>query len=103
MLFLSTSNFKNNNLITSYIFDAELNQHILTKFLDLKDSVKVISLKSFLAADRRINIRTSQSFGAILKSEEYYFPKDSVSWMAEGGKYFISTIDRSDLVNFLNK
>ncbi len=57
-------------LMSSYIFDASLNQHILHKFLDLKDDAKIISLRSFDKTDRKITARTSQSIGSILKGKE---------------------------------
>lgn len=81
--------------VNNYIFDAELNQAILDKFLDLKDGAKVISLKSFAP---KIGGRNSGSIGAIFAdSQEYFFGRDRVSWTSEGGSFFVQTVDRTGL------
>ena len=56
--------------VNNYIFDARLNMDILALFLDLKESAKVITLRRF--GDRKINARTQNSIGNILKTEEVY-------------------------------
>ncbi|KAI8929188.1 histone methylation protein DOT1-domain-containing protein [Entophlyctis helioformis] len=73
--------------VNNYAFGAELNQGILALFLDLKESAKVISLRSFVPVDRRPSLRRSNAID----------PGSSVSWMVEGGKYYIHTVDRSKL------
>ncbi|KAJ3085790.1 Nucleosomal histone H3-Lys79 methylase [Quaeritorhiza haematococci] len=70
--------------VNNYIFDADLNQRILHKFLDLKENAKIISLRSFVSVDRKVNLRTSQSIESIFRVKEYYFGQDCVSWMNEG-------------------
>ncbi|TPX34561.1 histone-lysine N-methyltransferase [Synchytrium microbalum] len=80
-------------LVNNYAFTAELNQKILQLFLDLKDHAKVISLKSFIPADRNLTLRNMDSIESILKNKEYVFGRESVSWMSEGGKFYIATRD----------
>ncbi|KAI8805536.1 histone methylation protein DOT1-domain-containing protein [Cladochytrium replicatum] len=80
--------------VNNYAFDADLNQKILQKFLDVKEGARIISLKSFLSTGR-INMRNINSIESILTVKEYYFGKDSVSWMNESGKYFIHTVSRT--------
>nr|KAJ3420738.1 Nucleosomal histone H3-Lys79 methylase [Polyrhizophydium stewartii] len=86
--------------VNNYAFDAALNQGILAKFLDLKDSAKVISLRSFVPVDRRPSLRRSNAIESIFTVKEYHYARDSVSWMVEGGKYYIHTVDRSQLADF---
>ncbi|KAI9356250.1 histone methylation protein DOT1-domain-containing protein [Zopfochytrium polystomum] len=80
--------------VNNYAFDAELNQRIMDLFLDLKDSAKVISLRSFAPVDRRLNLRRSNSIETIFRVKEFLFPQNSVSWMSEAGRYFIHTLKR---------
>lgn len=64
-------------LVNNYAFDAALNHSILHLFLDLKDKTKVITLKSFVAPDRRsINQRNMSDVVNIFKVTEHYFPQD---------------------------
>lgn len=87
--------------IFSYAFDAELNQNILARFLDLKETARVISLRSFVPVDRRPSLRRSNAIESIFTVKEYHFGRETVSWMPEGGKYFIHTVDRSQLASLL--
>ncbi|TPX31279.1 histone-lysine N-methyltransferase [Synchytrium endobioticum] len=80
-------------LVNNYAFTADLNQKIIQMFLDLKDGAKVISLKSFIPPDRKLTLRNINSIESTLRTREYAFGRDSVSWMSEGGKYFIATRD----------
>eukprot|EP00833_Pecoramyces_ruminatium_P005110 jgi/Orpsp1_1/1179142/evm.model.c7180000068101.1 len=75
--------------VNNYAFDAKLNQRILQKFLDLKENTRIISLKSFVSLDHRINYRNANSLESILRVEEHLFGHDSVSWTNEEGKYYI--------------
>lgn len=43
--------------VNNYAFDANLNQRILQKFLDLKENTRIISLKNFVPLDYKINKR----------------------------------------------
>ncbi|KAJ2993423.1 Nucleosomal histone H3-Lys79 methylase [Globomyces sp. JEL0801] len=83
----------------SYAFDGELNQGILAKFLDLKESARVVSLRSFIAGGGRQTLRRINAIESIFTVKEYIFPRDSCSWMSEGGTYYISTVDRTQLSN----
>jgi len=86
--------------VNNYAFDAKLNQRILQKFLDLKENTRIISLKSFVSLDHRINYRNANSLESILRVEEHLFGHDSVSWTNEEGKYYIHRVDRSILQSF---
>ncbi|KAJ3288674.1 Nucleosomal histone H3-Lys79 methylase [Borealophlyctis nickersoniae] len=56
--------------VNNYAFDAELNQGILAKFLDLKESATVISLRSFVPVDRRPSLRRSNAIESIFTVRE---------------------------------
>jgi len=90
-------------LCNNYAFSETLNQALLHHFLDMKDGAVVISLRSFVPPDFRLNDRTINSPAAILRVEERSFRAGSVSWMPRGGVYFINTIDRSLLTAYLNE
>ena len=88
-------------LVNNQVFTPQTNDALTTLFLDLKDGCRVVSLKSFVPAGHRINVRNSQSPYSILGNirEKEYFSK-SVSWTDQGGKYFISTKDQSFLTKY---
>lgn len=83
--------------VNNYAFDSVLNQDILALFLDLKEGAQVISLRSFLPPGNKQLGRRANSIENIFKVKEYIFGRDQVSWMMEGGKYFIHTVDRNQL------
>ncbi|KAI8912028.1 histone methylation protein DOT1-domain-containing protein [Powellomyces hirtus] len=85
--------------VNNYAFSAELNQRILGLFLDLKEKATVISLRSFLPVDRPTarSARRSNAIESIFTVKEHYFGRDCVSWMNEGGRYYIHTVDRNQL------
>ncbi|KAJ3073246.1 Nucleosomal histone H3-Lys79 methylase [Podochytrium sp. JEL0797] len=79
--------------VNNYAFDAKLNFRILEQFLDLKEGCVVISLKPFGAGydDTR---RTENALESMFRVKEFYFGENRVSWMAEGGKYFVHWVER---------
>ncbi|KAJ3309281.1 Nucleosomal histone H3-Lys79 methylase [Boothiomyces sp. JEL0838] len=81
--------------VNNYAFDPALNQAILAKFLDLKESAKIITLKSFVPLNSRQQNRRVNAIESIFTVKEYHFARNSVSWMPEGGSYYIHTVDRS--------
>ncbi|KAJ3393556.1 Nucleosomal histone H3-Lys79 methylase [Entophlyctis sp. JEL0112] len=74
--------------VNNYAFDAKLNFRILERFLDLKDGAIVVSLKLFGTSTGENSLET------MFRVREYYFGANQVSWMAEGGKYYIHTLRR---------
>ncbi|OMJ20370.1 Histone-lysine N-methyltransferase, H3 lysine-79 specific [Smittium culicis] len=87
-------------LVNNHAFDSTLNQRLMQMFLDLKDGTKIISLKSFVPLDFKINSRNAGSLESILKPKRFIYNSDSVSWTGNSGNYFIQTIDRSDVKKF---
>ncbi|KAJ3213405.1 Nucleosomal histone H3-Lys79 methylase [Dinochytrium kinnereticum] len=83
-------------LTFSYAFDAELNQSLLARFLDLKETAKgkVISLKSFASLEKRQIGRRSNAIENIFSVKEYFFGQNCVSWMNEAGRFYVHTLNR---------
>ncbi|KAJ3402121.1 Nucleosomal histone H3-Lys79 methylase [Chytriomyces hyalinus] len=75
--------------VNNYAFDAKLNLRILERFLDLKDGCVVISLKLFGSG-----LGNENALENMFRVKEYYFGENRVSWMAEGGKYYVHTLKR---------
>lgn len=90
-------------LVNNYAFDAKLNGHLIDMFLDLKEGTKIVSLKSFVPPDYVISEANIESPLNILRVETKHFSDNYVSWQANGGKYYIATVDRSQLEKVLNK
>ncbi|KAJ2868092.1 Nucleosomal histone H3-Lys79 methylase [Coemansia aciculifera] len=88
-------------LVNNYAFDSALNQNLLQLFLDLKEGTKIISLKPFVTPDHKISARNIYSPESILKIRRYPYWSQCVSWTDSGGEYFIQTVDRSRVKEFL--
>ncbi|PIA16332.1 DOT1-domain-containing protein [Coemansia reversa NRRL 1564] len=90
-------------LVNNYAFDSTLNQNLLQMFLDLKEGTKIISLKPFVAPDYKISARNIYSPESIMSVRRYPYWSKCVSWTDSGGEYFVQTIDRSRVKEFLAK
>ena len=88
-------------LVNNQVFTPQLNDALTTLFLDLKDGCRIVSLKSFVPAGHKINVRNSQSPYSVLGNIQHkeYFSK-SVSWTDQGGRYFISTKNQAFLSQY---
>lgn len=87
-------------LVNNYAFDWQTNHALAQIFLDLKDGAQVISLKSFVPKNHKINQRTFHMPESILRVQEYEYFSEAVSWTNNGGTYYIATVDRSRLKPF---
>ncbi|KAF9359306.1 Nucleosomal histone H3-Lys79 methylase [Mortierella sp. NVP85] len=87
-------------LVNNYAFNSSLNQSLLQLFLDLKEGCKIISLKTFVSLDHKINVRNAGSVESILRVKKYPYYTNAVSWTHNGGEYFIATVDRSAMQAF---
>ncbi|KAJ1922406.1 Nucleosomal histone H3-Lys79 methylase [Tieghemiomyces parasiticus] len=87
-------------LVNNYAFSSTLNQRLLQLFLDLREGTQVISLRSFVPVDYRINARTAANPESILRVRQLPYHSDAVSWTGNGGHYFIHTVDRGPLQAF---
>ncbi|KAI1308417.1 Nucleosomal histone H3-Lys79 methylase [Mortierella claussenii] len=87
-------------LVNNYAFNSALNQSLLQLFLDLKEGCKIISLKTFVSLDHKINVRNAGSVESILRVKKYPYYTNAVSWTHNGGEYYIATVDRSAVQAF---
>ncbi|KAI9243846.1 histone methylation protein DOT1-domain-containing protein [Sporodiniella umbellata] len=87
-------------LVNNYAFDAATNQALAQLFLDLKEGTKIISLKSFVPKNHKINQRSINMPESILHVESFEYYSEAVSWTNNGGYYYIATVDRSRLKPF---
>ncbi|KAJ2714422.1 Nucleosomal histone H3-Lys79 methylase, partial [Coemansia spiralis] len=90
-------------LVNNYAFDSKLNYNLLQLFLDLKEGTRIISLKPFVTPDHKINARNIYSPESILAVRRYQYWSQCVSWTDSGGEYFVQTVDRSRMKEFLAK
>ncbi|KAG8925772.1 Nucleosomal histone H3-Lys79 methylase [Tulasnella sp. 418] len=90
-------------LVNNWAFSSTLNATLSLLFLDLPEGSKIVSLKPFRKSDFRITERTASSPEAIFQVEEHEFRKGAVSWTAEGGTYYIHTVDRGPLRAFTER
>lgn len=84
-------------------FGPELNAKLLDVFVCLKEGAKIISLVNFAPVDQTINQFNAHSPSSILKVEKFEYPPGSMSWTSSGGQFYVHTIDRSRLKEFLAK
>ncbi|KAL8930580.1 MAG: hypothetical protein Q9208_000450 [Pyrenodesmia sp. 3 TL-2023] len=90
-------------LVNNQAFTPELNDRLTSKFLDLKEGCKIVSLKSFVPAGHKITPRNLNSPYNILRVVEKRYFSACVSWTDAGGSYFVSTKDSSILQKFAEK
>nr|XP_018266838.1 uncharacterized protein I303_00816 [Kwoniella dejecticola CBS 10117]OBR88996.1 hypothetical protein I303_00816 [Kwoniella dejecticola CBS 10117] len=87
-------------LVNNEVFPSSLNIDLTNMFLDLKDGAKIVSLKPFVPEGFRMNESNCDSFGAIVKSSQYTYHQDWVTWKGDSGKYYVQVIDRSKRAKF---
>ncbi|KAJ2765043.1 Nucleosomal histone H3-Lys79 methylase [Coemansia nantahalensis] len=90
-------------LVNNYAFDSKLNQNLMQLFLDLKEGTRIISLRPFVTPDHKISARNIYSTESILTVRRYQYWSQCVSWTDSGGEYFVQTVDRSRMKEFLAK
>lgn len=90
-------------LVNNQAFTPELNDRLTSKFLDLKEGCKIVSLKSFVPAGHKITPRNLNSPYNILHVVEKRYFSACVSWTDASGSYFVSTKDSSILQKFAEK
>ncbi|CEG79916.1 Putative Histone-lysine N-methyltransferase, H3 lysine-79 specific [Rhizopus microsporus] len=85
-----------------YYFPS-INQALARLFLDLREGTKIISLKSFVPKNHKINQRTINMPESILRVETCEYFSEAVSWTNNGGNYYIATVDRSRLKPYFDQ
>ncbi|KAI9683152.1 MAG: Nucleosomal histone H3-Lys79 methylase [Trizodia sp. TS-e1964] len=87
-------------LVNNQAFTPELNNKLVNLFLDLKEGCQIVSLKSFVPHDHKINVRNVNSPINLLSVQPKEYFSDSVSWTNAGGSYFVAKKDSSNLKAF---
>lgn len=87
-------------LVNNEVFTARLNERLSWLFLDLPEGARVVSLKAFAANFTLSAYNRHSPLAIVRQGEERRYKPKSVSWKAEGGTYFIASIDRRKLVRF---
>lgn len=87
--------------LRSYAFRPQTNDTLSLQFLDLKDGAQIFSLRPFVPTDFRLSERTLSSPQAILRMEQRPYTRGCVSWTAGGGVYYVHTVDRSLVRDFV--
>lgn len=90
-------------LVNNQAFTPELNENLISLFLDLKEGCKIVSLKSFVPSGHKITSRNLDSPHNILDVVEKQYFSACVSWTDAPGNYYISTKDGSKLRLFVEK
>lgn len=75
-------------LVNNQAFTSQLNDSLVSMFLDLKSGCKIVSLKSFVHEHKSASNDVAMS---ILDVQDLTYPSDYVSWTHQGGTYCIST------------
>ncbi|KAL8873856.1 MAG: hypothetical protein Q9174_000736 [Haloplaca sp. 1 TL-2023] len=90
-------------LVNNQAFTPELNAHLTSHFLDLKDGCQIVSLKSFVPAGHKITSRNLNSAYNVLDVVEKRYYSACVSWTDAPGSYFVSKKDSSRLRAFMDR
>ncbi|KAL4802267.1 S-adenosyl-L-methionine-dependent methyltransferase [Aspergillus unguis] len=88
-------------LINNQAFTPQLNNELINHFLDMKEGCQIVSLKSFVPVDHKIQSRNLNSPINLLSVKRNHYWSNSVSWTDVGGTYFIATKDSSRLKRFV--
>lgn len=75
-------------LVNNQVFTSQLNDNLVSMFLDLKPGCKIVSLKTFVHENK---LAENDVAASILDVEHLTYPEDYVSWTSAGGTYCIST------------
>lgn len=87
-------------LVNNQAFTPELNDDLISLFLDLKEGCQIVSLKSFVPSGHKITSRNLDNPCNVLDVIEKRYYSSCVSWTDAPGTYYISTMDRSKLLSY---
>lgn len=90
-------------LVNNQAFTPELNDRLVSLFLDLKEGCQIVSLKSFVPAGHKITSRNINHACNVLDVMEKRYYSACVSWTDAPGSYYLAKKDSSRLKSFLRK
>lgn len=89
-------------LVNNQAFTPELNEGLISLFLDLKEGCQIVSLKSFVPSGHKITSRNLYRACNVLDVVEKRYYSACVSWTDAPGTYYVSTKDSSKVKLFAN-
>ncbi len=90
-------------LVNNQAFTPELNDRLVSLFLDLKEGCQIVSLKSFVPAGHKITSRNINHACNVLDVVEKQYYSACVSWTDTPGSYYLAKKDSSRLNSFLEE
>lgn len=87
-------------LVNNQAFSSDLNGHLLSMFLDLKDGCQVVSLKPFVPDGHKMSTRNIDSVVNLFVQQKFEYFSDSVSWGAAQGNWYIARKDPGPMQRF---
>jgi H3 lysine-79-specific histone-lysine N-methyltransferase len=88
-------------LVNNQAFTPQLNDNLLTMFLDLKNGCQVVSLKPFVPDGHKMSTRNVGSVVNLFVQRKFEYFSDNVSWGAASGNWYIARKDPGPLEQFM--
>ncbi len=90
-------------MVNNQAFTPELNDRLVSLFLDLKEGCQIVSLKSFVPAGHKITSRNINHACNVLDVMEKRYYSACVSWTDAPGSYYLAKKDSSRLKSFFKE
>ncbi|KAF2104910.1 DOT1-domain-containing protein [Rhizodiscina lignyota] len=88
-------------LVNNRVFEADLNNKLVMKFLDLKEGCQIVSLEPFVTKDHKISERNSWDPKNLLRFvKEMHYGSDRVSWSNDPGEWWMAVKDSEPMRKF---
>lgn len=89
--------------VNNYAFGSDLNNDLMHLFLCMKEGTNIVSFKAFRPLDYKITDYNVNDIASILTVRSKSYESGCVSWTASPGTYYIHTIDRKPLKEYIDK
>ncbi len=90
-------------LVNNQAFTPQLNDSLMSIFLDLKDGCKVVSLKPFVPEGHKLSSRNHNNQANMFRQQRFEYFSGSVSWTNNSGAWYIATKDPSVLQGYVKQ
>lgn len=90
-------------LVNNQAFTPELNDRLMSMFLDLKEGCQVVSLRPFVPEGHKITMRNADAACNMFVQRRREYFSNSVSWTDRNGSYYYATKDFGPLRAFKKK
>ncbi|KAK5139411.1 hypothetical protein LTR04_003604 [Oleoguttula sp. CCFEE 6159] len=91
-------------LVNNQAFNPDLNAHLVTRFLDLKEGARVVSLKPFVPLGHELlerNVNDPVNLLLPWRGEELFSGTGAVSWTGQSVDWHVATKDSKRVERFL--